>query len=58
MLGAMDKLEYSDLGDEFIDVTPKQKGRGGRIKWFILGGPPGRDRTREQYKHLYRIVVV
>ena len=38
MLGAMDKLEYTDLGDEFIDVTPKQKGRGGRIKWFILGG--------------------
>src|SRR5215217_1965263 len=37
MLGAMDKLEYSELGDEFIDITPKQGGRGGRIKWFILG---------------------
>src|SRR5215204_1627808 len=37
MLGAMDKLEYSELGDEFIDITPKQRGRGRRIKWFILG---------------------
>src|SRR5215204_6723454 len=37
MLGAMDKLEYTELGDEYIDITPKEKGRGRRIKWFILG---------------------
>src|SRR5215207_9476494 len=37
MLGAMDKLKYTELGDEFIDITPKQRGRGRRIKWFILG---------------------
>src|SRR5215216_3267169 len=36
MLGAMDKLEYTELGDEFIDITPKQKGWGRRIKWFVL----------------------
>src|SRR5258708_3855140 len=32
----MDKLEYTDLNDDFIDITPKQK-RGGRwIKWAVL----------------------
>ena len=37
MLGAMDKLDYSDLDAEIINITPKQKRRGtGRIKWFVL----------------------
>ncbi len=41
MLGAMDKLEYTDLDSDIIDITPQQKRReqkrrGGRIKWFVL----------------------
>jgi uncharacterized protein len=36
MLGAMDKLEYSDLNDDIIDITPREKRRGGRIKWFAI----------------------
>ncbi len=37
----MDKLDYSDLDAEIIDITPQQKRReqkrqGGRIKWFVL----------------------
>ncbi len=36
MLGAMDKLEYSDLNDDFIDITPREKRRGGRGKWFAI----------------------
>src|SRR5712691_9033850 len=36
MLGGMDKLEYSDLDADIIDITPKRKRRGGRIKWFVL----------------------
>ena len=33
----MDKLDYSDLDAEIINITPKQKRRGtGRIKWFVL----------------------
>jgi len=38
MLGAMDKLEYTDLGDDFIDITPRSKRRSGWIKWYVLGG--------------------
>ncbi|MGB7202718.1 MAG: UPF0182 family protein [Pyrinomonadaceae bacterium] len=32
----MDKLEYSDLNDDIIDITPQTKRRGGRIKWFAI----------------------
>jgi uncharacterized membrane protein (UPF0182 family) len=36
MLGGMDKLDYSDLNDEVINITSKQQRGGGRIKWFVL----------------------
>lgn len=38
MLGGMDKLDYSDLNDEIIDITPhdRAKPRGGRVKWFVF----------------------
>lgn len=36
MLGAMDKLEYTDLDDDIIDITPEQTRRGGPLKWFVL----------------------
>ena len=35
-LGCMDKLDYSDLDAEIIDVSPKRRRKGGRIKWFVL----------------------
>lgn len=33
----MDKLDYSDLDAEIIDITPQTKRRGGWIKWFLAG---------------------
>jgi len=36
MLGVMDKFDYSDLNAEIIDITPQQKRRGGRLKWFVI----------------------
>jgi uncharacterized membrane protein (UPF0182 family) len=32
----MDKLEYSDLNDDIIDITPRQKRGGGWIRWFAF----------------------
>jgi len=32
----MDKLDYSDLDADIIDITPKRKRKGGSIKWFVL----------------------
>ena len=40
MLGAMDKLEYSDLNDDIIDITPQTKRRSSPIKWFVLAALP------------------
>lgn len=36
MLGAMDKLDYSDLNAEIIDISPQERRRGGPIKWLLL----------------------
>src|SRR5688500_15990791 len=35
MLGAMDRLDYSDLNAEIIDIAPTTKRRASRIKWFV-----------------------
>jgi uncharacterized membrane protein (UPF0182 family) len=32
----MDKLDYSDLDADIIDITPKLKRKRGRIKWLVL----------------------
>jgi len=34
--GFMDKLDYSDLDADIIDISPKRTRKGGRIKWFVL----------------------
>ena len=34
--GCMDKLDYSDLDADIIDISPKRTRKGGRIKWFVL----------------------
>jgi uncharacterized membrane protein (UPF0182 family) len=36
MLGHMDKLDYSDLDADIIDISPKRKRKSGRIKWVVL----------------------
>jgi uncharacterized membrane protein (UPF0182 family) len=36
MLGAMDKLQYTDLDDDIIDITPRAQRNGGRTKWFLI----------------------
>lgn len=40
MLGGMDKLVYSELNDEIIDITPQTKRRSNPIKWFVLAVLP------------------